>query len=148
MALRLNNNTNTGTTATPVSIPRQPEIPAAELQAVESVSIRPPPGQLAVEVTAPVVQPASRREVNPVFRESGPKKEQINHPDHYGGKDNPFEVIKVIRAWGLTFSLGNVVKYIARAGKKDPSKRIEDLHKAMWYLQEEINSEYEKQSEK
>lgn len=72
------------------------------------------------------------------------KKELVNHPEHYGGKENPHEVIKVIRAWELGFSLGNAVKYIARAGKKDPSKRIEDLHKAMWYLQEEINNEYEK----
>ena len=72
------------------------------------------------------------------------KKENVNHPEHYGGKENPYEAIKVIRAWELGFSLGNTIKYIARAGKKDPSKRIEDLHKAMWYLQEEINSEYEK----
>jgi len=72
------------------------------------------------------------------------KKEMVHHPDHYGGKENPFEVIKVIRAWDLSFSLGNTVKYIARAGKKDPAKRLEDLHKAMWYLQEEINNEYER----
>jgi hypothetical protein len=80
----------------------------------------------------------------PAHRESGRRRETINHPDHYGGKDNPYEAIKVIRAWNLSFSLGNTVKYIARAGKKDPLKKIEDLHKAMWYLQEEINSEYEK----
>ena len=72
------------------------------------------------------------------------RKEAVNHPSHYGGKDNPYEAIKVIRAWELSFSLGNTVKYIARAGKKDPSKKIEDLHKAMWYLQEEISNEYEK----
>ena len=41
---------------------------------------------------------------------------------------------------------GNVVKYVARAGKKDPMKRLEDLHKAMWYLQEEITNEYERSS--
>jgi hypothetical protein len=80
----------------------------------------------------------------PVQRELGRRKEMVNHPDHYGGKDNPYEAIKVIRAWNLTFSLGNVVKYVARAGKKDPLKRLEDLHKALWYLQEEITSEYEK----
>ena len=61
----------------------------------------------------------------------------INHPKHYGG-DNPTEPIKVIRAWGLGFSLGNAVKYISRAGKKDPSKTVEDLEKARWYLDEEI----------
>ena len=89
-------------------------------------------------------QPEPQIVQQPVHRETGRRKESINHPDHYGGKDNPYEAIKVIRAWGLSFSLGNVVKYIARAGKKDPTKRLEDLHKAMWYLQEEIANEYER----
>jgi hypothetical protein len=65
-------------------------------------------------------------------------KETVNHPDHYGGAQNPYEAIKVIRAWGLNFALGNAVKYIARAGKKDPAKHIEDLQKAVFYLQNEI----------
>jgi hypothetical protein len=65
-------------------------------------------------------------------------KEHVNHPDHYGGKNNEYEAIKVIDAWGLGFSLGNTVKYISRAGKKDPSKEIEDLKKAMFYLQHHI----------
>ena len=38
------------------------------------------------------------------------------------------------RPWGLGFNLGNAVKYISRAGKKDPDKYIEDLQKAVWYL--------------
>lgn len=57
----------------------------------------------------------------------------VNHPAHYGGGDNPYEVIKVITAWGLDFSLGNAVKYIARAGKKTSSP-LEDLKKARFYL--------------
>lgn len=64
----------------------------------------------------------------------------VNHPDHYGGENNPYEVIKVIWAWGLGFCLGNAVKYIARAGKKDSTKRIEDLKKARWYIDEEIKN--------
>ena len=44
--------------------------------------------------------------------------EQVNHPNHYGGGENPYEAIKVIEAWDLNFRLGNAVKYIARAGKK------------------------------
>lgn len=67
-------------------------------------------------------------------------KEQVNHPNHYGGKDNNYEAIKVIDAWDLGFSLGNTVKYISRAGKKDPNKELEDLKKALWYLQHHINS--------
>ena len=65
----------------------------------------------------------------------------VNHPSHYGGEGNIYETIKVIRAWNLGFSLGNAVKYLSRAGKKDPTKKIEDLKKAIWYIQEEIDYE-------
>jgi len=68
------------------------------------------------------------------------KKEMVNHPDHYGGESNVYEAIKVIDAWNLGFSLGNTVKYISRAGKKDPNKELEDLKKAMFYLQHHINN--------
>lgn len=68
-----------------------------------------------------------------------PEPEMVNHPNHYGGGDNVYEVIKVLSAWGLDFCLGNTVKYIARAGKKDPSKEIEDLEKAAFYLNYKIN---------
>ena len=71
------------------------------------------------------------------------KKEQVNHPSHYGGKDNPYEAIKVIEAWDLSFCLGNTIKYISRCGKKDIP--IQELKKAMWYLQREI-SNLEKQN--
>lgn len=57
----------------------------------------------------------------------------INHPLHYNfGK---IEVISVIEDWGLGFHLGNAVKYIARAGRKDPDKAAEDLQKAVWYIE-------------
>ena len=62
--------------------------------------------------------------------------EIVTHPVHYGGADNPYEVIKVIEAWDLNFALGNVLKYICRMGKKD--HRIEALKKAKWYLEREI----------
>ena len=65
-------------------------------------------------------------------------KESVNHPQHYGGKDNPYEAIKVIEAWGLDFCLGNTLKYISRAGKKDPQREREDLEKALWYLQRRV----------
>jgi hypothetical protein len=60
--------------------------------------------------------------------------EAVNNPEHYGGKQNTYEAIKVIEAWELNFHLGNVVKYISRAGKKDKTKLKEDLEKAKWYL--------------
>lgn len=62
--------------------------------------------------------------------------EAVDHPAHYGGKDNPYEAIKVIEAWGLDFCLGNTVKYISRAGKK--GSEVEDLEKAVWYLNRRI----------
>ena len=58
----------------------------------------------------------------------------INHPLHYTHGD--IEPIDAIEAWGLGFCLGNVVKYIARAGHK--GDRLEDLKKARWYLEREI----------
>lgn len=67
-------------------------------------------------------------------------KEAVNHPEHYGGEDNPYEVIKVIEAWKLPFNLGTMIRYIPRAGKKDPTKHIEDLQKAAWYLNREIQN--------
>ena len=65
-------------------------------------------------------------------------REKVNHPKHYGGEDNPYEAIKVIDAWELDFCLGNAVKYISRAGKKD--NIIQDLEKALFYLNREIEN--------
>ena len=65
----------------------------------------------------------------------------VNHPGHYQfGDNNIYEAIKVIEAWGLDFHLGNTVKYISRAGKKNPEKELEDLKKAAWYLQRRIDN--------
>lgn len=72
------------------------------------------------------------------------ERERVNHPAHYGGEDSPYEVIKVIEAWGLRFNLGNAVKYIARSGKKRRSALVEDLKKAQWYLAREISALEEK----
>lgn len=77
--------------------------------------------------------------------------ETIDHPAHYGGAENAYEAIKVIDAWDLGFCLGNAVKCICRHGKKMTTKTplddviaarlsaIEDLKKAQWYLQHEID---------
>jgi len=56
----------------------------------------------------------------------------VNHPSHY--TDGKIEVIDFIEDKKLNFHLANAVKYISRAGKKDPGKEIEDLEKARWYL--------------
>jgi hypothetical protein len=69
-------------------------------------------------------------------------KEMVNHPNHYGGEENPYEVIKVCEAWGLDHDayLFNVVKYVARAGVKDQTKELEDLKKAAFYLDRKIKN--------
>lgn len=70
------------------------------------------------------------------FRKDSSRAEKVNHPAHYGTKEDPYEAIKVIEAWDLDFHLGNVIKYIARAGKK--GNELEDLEKAVWYLNRRI----------
>ncbi len=73
-----------------------------------------------------------------------PKKDddEVLRPDYYGGKEDVYEVFNVLEAWGLDkdFYLGNVLKYVARAGKKNKSKEKEDLQKALVYLQRRIKS--------
>ena len=63
-------------------------------------------------------------------------KDNVNHPSHY--TDGKIEVIDFIEDKGLNYHRGNAVKYISRAGKKDPAKEIEDLQKAAWYINREI----------
>lgn len=60
----------------------------------------------------------------------------VNHPPHY--TDGKIEVIDFIEDKKLNFHRENAVKYIARAGKKDPTKEVEDLEKAVWYTNREI----------
>jgi hypothetical protein len=60
--------------------------------------------------------------------------DQVNSPAHY--TDGGIQTIDFIEAKSLNFHLGNVVKYISRAGKKGDN--LEDLLKAQWYLNREI----------
>ncbi len=77
-------------------------------------------------------------QIGEIIQEVRTMSDNVDHPDHYGGKGNVYEAIKVIEAWDLDFHLGNTVKYIARAGRKDPMKEVEDLRKARWYLDRAI----------
>ena len=61
------------------------------------------------------------------------KREAVNHPEHY---NKGIEAIDIIESWDLNFSLGNAIKYILRAPHK--SNQIEDLKKAKWYVEREI----------
>ena len=63
--------------------------------------------------------------------------EDINHPRHYNhGK---IEAIDVIEDWNLDSHLGNALKYICRAGKKNENTHEQDLLKAIWYIQRKID---------
>jgi hypothetical protein len=66
--------------------------------------------------------------------------EIVDHPKHYGGAEAKHEAISVIEEWRLCFHLGNVVKYISRAGKKPDQDTISDLKKARWYLDRYISN--------
>ncbi len=61
--------------------------------------------------------------------------DNVNHPSHYNS--GKFEVIDFIDDQGLNFELGNAVKYISRAGKKDDY--VQDLQKAIWYINRHID---------
>ena len=60
-------------------------------------------------------------------------------PEHYGGEVNPFEPIKIIEYYDIDFCLGNVIKYTLRAGKKQSETSIDDLEKAIWYLNRKLD---------
>lgn len=70
----------------------------------------------------------------------------VDHPKHYKGKDDPYECIKVIEAWGLEkdFNLGTALRYLCRQGDKvignhdEVTAAIEDLKKAEWYIHRRI----------
>ncbi len=65
------------------------------------------------------------------------KPDPVNHPPHY--RSGGIETIDFIESKDLNYRLGNVVKYISRAGKKD-SDPVQDLEKAAWYLKREIDA--------
>ena len=60
------------------------------------------------------------------------RNDPVNHPSHY--TSGSIEVIDYIEDQKLPYHLGNAIKYISRAGKKDPEKTVEDLKKAIWYI--------------
>ncbi len=60
----------------------------------------------------------------------------INRPKHYA--NSKIEVIDYIEDKALGYCLGNVIKYVSRAGKKDQATEVEDLKKAKWYLERRI----------
>lgn len=67
---------------------------------------------------------------------------EVTRPVHYGGEKNPHEPIEVIEHYGLGFNLGNCIKYILRS--KFKGSELEDLMKASWYINREIERKKER----
>jgi hypothetical protein len=73
---------------------------------------------------------------NKIIHDDNPTFDPVNNPSHYC-EGRAYEPIDVINDWELGFDLGNVVKYISRAGRKNNA--LEDLKKARFYLNHQIN---------
>lgn len=105
------------------------------------------PGHLGTHKTVMQQIQESKKENDPVNHPSlgsvnDPtlaEPELINHPQHYGG-DTVYEVIKVLKAWGLEKDalLWTVGKYLGRAGKKEGESLLKDLKKLVWYANKRI----------
>ena len=101
------------------------------------VSAIPPISDVADQQQSPVQQVPDRVDAADLVEASIPHTyaDHVNHPPHYCA-DRYYEPIDVIEDWGLGFHLGNAVKYISRAGRKDDE--LTDLKKALWYVQRRI----------
>lgn len=92
-------------------------------------------GSIIKRDVADTVNVTIKKNDSNVSKQDNEESDAVNHPSHYQGK---IEVIDFIEDKHLGFNLGNCIKYIARAGKKNPEKLLEDLKKARWYLDREI----------
>lgn len=81
------------------------------------------------------VSAAAYRNLKAKAEEEHKKPETVDHPAHYA-EGRKYEPIDVIEDWELGFCLGNALKYISRAGRKEDY--LNDLLKAKWYLEREI----------
>lgn len=62
--------------------------------------------------------------------------DNVNHPKHYTSDPSGIECIQITQH--RNFCIGNAIKYLWRAGLKDSNTQIEDLNKAIWYINKEI----------
>lgn len=84
-------------------------------------------------------RPKGERPLQPTRKhaDNAERSPVVEHPAHYNTGE--IEVLDAIADWKLNFQRGNVIKYMARAGRKDPTRELEDLEKALFYLEWEIN---------
>ena len=89
-----------------------------------------------IEVNESDLKDVGAEPIDTNMEEEVVENDPVNHPLHY--TDTKIEVMDYIEDKGFNFALGNAVKYISRAGRKDKNKTIEDLEKSRWYLNREI----------
>ena len=120
--------------ASPSEIATRLKVPTQYVYVVRNVEKKKAEKQREVFDPVPVVPVYIKEALVPAPAQEAPAPDMVNHPPHYmtGG----IETIDFIEAKHLDYHLGNVVKYITRAGKK--SDEIEDLKKARWYLDRAI----------
>jgi hypothetical protein len=87
-------------------------------------------GSIRINTVSRQIAAVAKEDVNP--------PDMVDHPKHYN--QGNIEVIDVIEDWNLDFKLGNAIKYIARAGKKNNEVK-QDLEKAIWYIKRFIDRE-------
>ena len=89
-----------------------------------------------IEVNESDLKDVDAEPIDISVEEESVENDPVNHPSHY--TDTKIEVMDYIEDKGFNFALGNVIKYVSRAGRKDVDKTIEDLEKSRWYLNREI----------
>lgn len=93
--------------------------------------------ELCITGENPTLKSATQIKDDEIIYQSAPvAHDPINHPKHYTSHPSGIETIEITRH--MNFNRGNAVKYLMRAGLKDPAKEVEDLQKAAWYIQDEI----------
>ena len=83
------------------------------------------------------IRPVELVEAADIAQEETNEAPDAINPAHYQGFSNGAQVVDITEH--LSFNRGSAVKYLARAGKKDPAKEIEDLEKSLWYTQRELD---------
>lgn len=109
-----------------------------EIQKISEMARSISRGRGNVDLTRPRMMTAEMMRRDAIETLSAVRPDNVNHPAHY--KVGGIETIDFIEAKSLTYNLGNVVKYITRAGVKDETKHLEDLKKGAWYLAREISN--------
>lgn len=99
------------------------------LRSVRNELVNPPQPHTDTEQIGRMVQRDLPMDMPPVH-------DPVNHPSHYTSHPSGVEAIEITRHMG--FNLGNAVKYLWRNGLKDGQPAVQDLEKAVWYIQDEI----------